>query len=172
MSGSKYAIQRSASAHSLILEQGSVALLGDSCHPSVPYAASGSAMAVEDGAVLGRLLGLFAQRQCAKSSLPALMRLYQDVRKTRAQTTVKTANENRILYHMVDGPKQQERDRLLADRDWWDEDRSCPWLFADMAYMHELFGFDTIKSANKAFEQSGFGQAYEAESSRLLNTAR
>ena len=131
-------------------------MLGDACHPSVPYAASGAAMAVEDGAVLGRLLGLFAQHQSPKASLPALLHLYQDVRKERAQTTVRTATGSRELYHMVDGPAQEKRDRLFAAHDWWDEGRSFPWVFADLPYLHELFGFDTLKSANDAFEQSAF----------------
>src|ERR1700748_76062 len=54
--------------------QGHTVLLGDACHPTLPYQAQGAAMAVEDGAVLGRLLGLLnaegrdaASRQCAGS---------------------------------------------------------------------------------------------------------
>jgi 2-polyprenyl-6-methoxyphenol hydroxylase-like FAD-dependent oxidoreductase len=58
-------------------------------------------MAVEDGAVLGRLLNRFVEHRISKTSLPALLRLYQRIRKTRAQTTVRTANGNRELYHMV-----------------------------------------------------------------------
>ena len=138
--------------------QGPVALLGDACHPSVPYAASGAAMAVEDGAVLGRLLGLFSRSQGSKSSLPSLLQLYQDVRKKRAQTTVRTANGNRLLYHMADGPEQEERDRLFAEHDWWDDDRSFPWVFADLPYLRELFGFDALKSADNAFEHSKFAK--------------
>lgn len=139
--------------------QNSVALLGDACHPSVPYAASGAAMAVEDGAVLGRLLGLFQHKHNPKSALSALLELYQDVRKKRAQTTVRTANSNRTLYHMRDGPKQEERDRLMAAHDWWDETSVSPWLFADLPYLHDLFGFDAIKSADDAFEGSAFDRA-------------
>src|ERR1700759_4986411 len=97
--------------------------LSDADDKSVPYAASGAAMAVEDGAVLGRLLGHFSRSGCSKSSLPALMQLYQQVRKERAQTTVRTGNSNRVLFHMVDGKDQQARDELLASHDWWDENR-------------------------------------------------
>lgn len=110
-------------------------------------------MAVEDGAVLGRLLSRFAERQIPKASLPALLELYQHVRKKRAETTVRTANGNRDLYHMEDGPEQEERDRMFAEHDWWDENRSFPWVFADLPYLHELFGFDTLKSAEDAFSQ-------------------
>ena len=113
-------------------------------------------MAVEDGAVLGRLLGLFDKNHCSKSSLPSLMQLYQDVRKDRAQTAVKTANGNRFLYHMRDGPEQEKRDRILSNHDWWDESLSCPYVFADISHLHELYGFDTLKSADHAFEKSVF----------------
>lgn len=108
-------------------------------------------MAVEDGAVLGRLLSRFAEQHIPKASLPALLELYQSVRKKRAETTVRTANGNRTLYHMEDGPEQEERDRMFAEHDWWDETRSFPWVFADLPYLHELFGFDALKSAEDAF---------------------
>ncbi|KAF2766202.1 FAD/NAD(P)-binding domain-containing protein, partial [Teratosphaeria nubilosa] len=93
--------------------RGAVALLGDACHPSVPYAASGAAMAVEDGAVLGRLLGRFADACLPRDRLPALLRLYQDVRRERTGTVVRTADGNRELYHMVDGERQRRRDAML-----------------------------------------------------------
>ena len=133
-----------------------MALLGDSCHPGLPYAASGAAMAVEDGAVLGRLLGLFEKRHCPKTELPNIMRLYQQVRKQRATATVKMAVQNRVMYHMPDGEQQQERDRVFADHDWWDEDRSFPFVYGDLAYLRSLNGFDTLKSADEAFEASSF----------------
>ncbi|KAK7982182.1 hypothetical protein PG988_004420 [Apiospora saccharicola] len=41
--------------------KGNVALLGDACHPSLPYQAQGAAMAVEGGAALATLLGLYQQ---------------------------------------------------------------------------------------------------------------
>jgi salicylate hydroxylase len=110
-------------------------------------------MAVEDGAVLGRLLSRFAEHQIPKTSIPALLEVYQHVRKRRAQTTVRTANGNRKLYHMDDGPEQEERDRLFAQHDWWDENISFPWVFADLPYLRELFGFDTLKSAEDAFSE-------------------
>ncbi|CAI4210669.1 unnamed protein product, partial [Parascedosporium putredinis] len=37
---------------------GSVALLGDACHPTLPHLSQGAAMAIEDGAVLAEVLAL------------------------------------------------------------------------------------------------------------------
>src|SRR4051794_29020373 len=39
----------------------SVVLLDDACHPTLPYHAQGAAMAVEDGAALGILIGSLSQ---------------------------------------------------------------------------------------------------------------
>jgi len=110
-------------------------------------------MAVEDGAVLGRLLGLFSRRieGCDRSGLPSLLREYQELRKDRTTTVVKTATGLRELYHMVDGAQQQERDRLLGTHDWWDESGSFPWVFADWGHLNGLYGFDALKSADDAF---------------------
>lgn len=110
-------------------------------------------MAVEDGAILGRLLSRFSESQLQKVSLPSLLQLYEDFRKRRAQTAVQTANGNRTLYHMRDGAEQEERDRLFGEHDWWDENRSFPWVFADLQYLHELFGFDSLKSGEDAFDR-------------------
>ncbi|KAK5025884.1 hypothetical protein LTR13_010348 [Exophiala sideris] len=59
--------------------KGSVALLGDACHPTLPYQGQGAAMAVEDGASLGRLLredptcGLFeSENHCALDKFEAI----------------------------------------------------------------------------------------------------
>ncbi|KIV86034.1 hypothetical protein PV11_01675 [Exophiala sideris] len=59
--------------------KGSVALLRDACHPTLPYQGQGAAMAVEDGASLGRLLredpscGLFeSENQCALDKFQAI----------------------------------------------------------------------------------------------------
>lgn len=69
---------------------------------------------------------------------------------------VNFANDNRKLFHMADGPMQQERDQLLSHHDWWDEERSFPWVWADLKFSHELFGFDAIKSADDGFARGQF----------------
>ncbi|KAI8663819.1 FAD-binding-3 domain-containing protein [Fusarium keratoplasticum] len=61
--------------------KGSVALLGDACHPTLPYQAQGAAMAVEDGAVLGKLLGLLDKSQIhdEKNHIPEILKLYESL---------------------------------------------------------------------------------------------
>lgn len=139
--------------------KGSVALLGDACHPSVPYLAQGAAQAAEDAVVLGRLLGLFSRSGQPRSSLPELLKLYQHIRKERAMPIVRAADSMRDMYHAPDGPKQEERDRLLREHDWWDENRSFPWALADLKTLHGIYGYDAVEGADEGFDQSGFGKA-------------
>lgn len=44
-------------------------MLGDSCHPTLPYQAQAAAMAVEDGAVLGESLGLLSQKSISSDNM-------------------------------------------------------------------------------------------------------
>lgn len=58
---------------------------GDSCHPMLPYLAQGANSAVEDGAVLGQLLGHVKSRE----QVPQALRLYEKLRKARGEAIVK-----------------------------------------------------------------------------------
>lgn len=142
----------------LSTSKGSVALLGDACHPSVPYLAQGAAQAVEDAVVLGRLLGRFSRTKEPESSLPRLLELYQAIRKSRAVPIVRAADSTRDVFHCPDGPEQRERDRLLREHDWWDEDRTAPWLLADFKTLHGIYGYDAVKSADEGFGGSRLGK--------------
>src|SRR5690606_23268081 len=59
--------------------EGRVALLGDACHPMTPYMAQGAASALEDAAILSRVLaGVEAD------GLSDAFKLYEAIRKPRA----------------------------------------------------------------------------------------
>lgn len=58
---------------------------GDSCHPMLPYLAQGANSAVEDGAVLGQLLGHVK----TKDQIPQALRLYEKLRKARGDAIVR-----------------------------------------------------------------------------------
>jgi salicylate hydroxylase len=58
---------------------------GDSCHPMLPYLAQGANSSLEDGAVLGGLLGYMK----SKSQLPDILRLYESLRKSRGEAIVR-----------------------------------------------------------------------------------
>ncbi|KAJ7094215.1 hypothetical protein C8R44DRAFT_952015 [Mycena epipterygia] len=85
---------------------GTVVLLGDACHPTLPSRAQGSAMAVEDAAVLGTLLSRIPHRD----ELGVLLRAYQEIRYARTKETQLAARANHDIFHLPDGPAQRARD--------------------------------------------------------------
>jgi salicylate hydroxylase len=84
---------------------GRVALLGDAAHPMVPYLAQGAGMAIEDAAVLARLLdegGLLAAnagQPSVASLVPGLLRQYAQQRWQRNARVQATAIRNGRIFH-------------------------------------------------------------------------
>lgn len=70
---------------SWINDRSNFVMVGDSCHAMLPYLAQGANSALEDGAVLGLLLG----RMQSKAQLPQALRLYERLRKERGEAIVK-----------------------------------------------------------------------------------
>lgn len=85
---------------------GRVALLGDSCHPMLPYRAQGAAMAIEDAAVLGNLFS----RLSHPSQIAPLLHAYQNLRLKRTADTQASSRLNQKIFHLPDGPAQEARD--------------------------------------------------------------
>ncbi|KAI0032304.1 FAD/NAD-P-binding domain-containing protein [Vararia minispora EC-137] len=89
--------------------KGRLVLLGDSCHPMLPYRAQGAAMAVEDAAVLGALL----VRLQNIYQLPALLKAYESLRYARCTETQNSSRLNQHIFHLPDGPEQEARDASM-----------------------------------------------------------
>jgi salicylate hydroxylase len=70
-----------------------VTLLGDACHPMLPFLAQGAAMAIEDSYALAYCLGCDADIQNA-------LQTYQNIRLPRTRKIQLNARENAALYHM------------------------------------------------------------------------
>ncbi|RDX43059.1 FAD/NAD(P)-binding domain-containing protein [Lentinus brumalis] len=83
-----------------------VILLGDACHPMLPYRAQGAAMAIEDAAVLGNLLS----RLSHPAQLKPLLQAYEDLRLPRTAETQRQSRLNQKIFHLPDGPEQEQRD--------------------------------------------------------------
>ncbi|WP_158515157.1 FAD-dependent monooxygenase [Bordetella sp. H567] len=81
---------------------GRATLLGDAAHPTLPYLASGAAMAIEDGAVLARCLQ-------AHASIPDALGVYQDSRLERTARVVRESAGNRGLYRVEDEQEMRRR---------------------------------------------------------------
>jgi len=87
---------------------GRITLLGDACHPMLPYMAQGAAQAIEDGATLAACLEGISGTDIA----PALAR-YEALRKPRTASIQAAARGNSVTFHLPDGPKQRERDATV-----------------------------------------------------------
>ena len=70
-----------------------VALLGDACHPMLPFLAQGAAMAIEDSYALAHCLANETNTQTA-------LKTYQNLRLTRTSKIQLGARKNARLYHM------------------------------------------------------------------------
>lgn len=95
-----------------------VTLLGDSAHPTLPYLAQGAAMAIEDGAVLTRALGM-------TDSIAAALQIYQRNRVDRTAKIVLQSSANRELFHL---PSQAEIRARFSEKHEGD-DRNH-WLYS------------------------------------------
>lgn len=90
--------------------RGKVTLMGDACHPMLPYVAQGAAQACEDAAALSTVLSLVED----KNDIPLALKAFERSQKQRAERVQGTAAQTRHNLHLVDGPEQIERDRLFA----------------------------------------------------------
>ncbi|GLB39359.1 putative FAD binding domain containing protein [Lyophyllum shimeji] len=128
---------------------GRVVLLGDACHPMLPYRAQGAAMAIEDAAVLGRLLALISSRE----QIPSVLHAYQELRYPRATKTQTASRLNRDIFCMHDGEAQQARDAsmrvamevALKELRGESDDNPLPGnanAWADKAKNQEQFSYD------------------------------
>jgi len=72
--------------------KGRIALLGDACHPSLPFLAQGAVMALEDALVLARALA-----ECA--TIEEALGAYEAVRAPRTTRAVEGANANARRFH-------------------------------------------------------------------------
>ena len=88
---------------------GTTTLLGDACHPMLPFMAQGSCQAIEDAIVLARCL-----TDANTSDAAIALRRYEDARQGRTAQVQTSSLMNRDLFHMVDGQEQKDRDLIFS----------------------------------------------------------
>jgi salicylate hydroxylase len=93
-------------------------LLGDAVHATLPYLAQGACMAIEDAAVLARVLS-------STKDVSDALKLYERNRIDRTSRIVKGSDANRTLFHMRD---QQTLRHAFASRNEG-ADRNA-WLYS------------------------------------------
>jgi salicylate hydroxylase len=102
---------------------GRVTLLGDACHPMLPFMAQGAAQAIEDGASLTACLAH------AGPDLPAALRRYERLRIPRTARLQAMSADNKTRFHLPDGPAQRHRDAQMATgtTDW--SHAAVAWIY-------------------------------------------
>ena len=103
---------------------GRVTLLGDSCHPMLPFMGQGAAQAIEDATTLKSSLLQYP------SDIPAALRLYERLRLPRCSRLQGMSEANKIRFHMPDGQAQRERDAKMASG-------ATDWSWAAIAWLYE-----------------------------------
>jgi salicylate hydroxylase len=88
---------------------GRATLLGDACHPMLPFMAQGAAQAIEDAGALAACLA-----NSHSDDAPAALERYEKVRLPRVTAVQAMARANAGRFHLPDGPVQRARDEAMA----------------------------------------------------------
>ena len=131
-------------------QQKNFILIGDSCHPMLPYLAQGANSSIEDGGVLGRLLSYVK----SKEQLPWAIKLYESLRKSRSEQIVRETFHQRHAFHMPDGPEQEERDKLFASQLGKEISTKFPSRWTCPEVQPFLYGYDATYEADNAVRSS------------------
>jgi salicylate hydroxylase len=115
--------------------RGRVTLLGDACHPMLPFLAQGAVMSIEDAWVLSRQLK-------AASDIPAALKSYEAARKPRTSKVQRGARNQMGLYH-----KQGLAAQLSTYGPMWLAARAMP------SFVHSrndwIYGYDVVAGSEK-----------------------
>ncbi|TVY68657.1 FAD-dependent monooxygenase OpS4, partial [Lachnellula suecica] len=137
-------------------KQGTFLMAGDCCHPMLPYLAQGANSSLEDGAVLGYLLGKVRQ-ETKHDQLPKAAAMYQTLRKQRGEDIAKETFKQREDFHMPDGEKQVARDEVFAGA-WGREEPEgdFPSRWQCPRVQRWLYGYDAYAEVEGAFSEDPF----------------
>lgn len=112
--------------------QGRATLLGDACHPTLPFLAQGAVHTLEDAVVLARCLEKYAD-------VPAALRRYDEVRRPRTHLMVSGAADNTARFHNPALAVPEEAEAFIS-REWQSKAISdrYDWLFTYDAAQVEI----------------------------------
>lgn len=135
---------------------GTFLMAGDCCHPMLPYLAQGANSSLEDGAVLGYLLGKVGQKGKGPQ-LEKAAAMYEKLRKQRGEDIAKETFKQREDFHMPDGEKQKARDEVFARARGKEEaDGDYPSRWTCPRVQRWLYGYDAYKEVEAAFSEQRF----------------
>ncbi|KAJ7871292.1 salicylate hydroxylase [Mycena leptocephala] len=118
--------------------EGNVALVGDACHPTLP--------AIEDGAVIGVVLG----RLTDKNDIHTGLLVYERLRKARTEHLVEEAAASGRALHLTDPEVQAARDEAFRKVK---HGGANPDKAVDRAVQDLVYGHDCVRNAEEHFEE-------------------
>ncbi|KAF5018565.1 hypothetical protein F66182_9459 [Fusarium sp. NRRL 66182] len=92
---------------------GSVALVGDACHPTLPHLSQGAAMAIEDGSTIAEALSLAPDAR--PETIAKCLKIYELSRKEWTSSLVEMAYLSGRTLHLGEGKAKEERDRMFKE---------------------------------------------------------
>jgi salicylate hydroxylase len=130
---------------------GSVALLGDACHPTLPHLSQGAAMAIEDGAVLAEVVSKIpADKVRDPETLTRTLKVYELLRKPYTSKLVDLAAYSGRILHLGEGKAKEERDREFRQNG---KTGSVPDKWASPDVQRMIYSHDCVKEANDNYER-------------------
>jgi salicylate hydroxylase len=103
---------------------GRVGLLGDACHPMLPFLAQGAVMAIEDGYVLAACLEAYRD-------VAGALHAFEEIRRARTTRAVRGSAANTQLFHSPMLAGREAAQRFVTEN--WHPDRIAEryeWLFS------------------------------------------
>jgi salicylate hydroxylase len=134
---------------------GTFVMAGDACHPMLPYLSQGANSSLEDGAVLGTLLGHVSYEKRAEQ-LPKFAEMYRKLRKQRRELIAKETLKQREDFHLPDGEKQRARDELMLSMLGGELKADFPSRWTCPRVQSWLYGYDAYKEAEEEFRRNPF----------------
>lgn len=109
-----------------------VVIIGDAAHAMFPYLAQGAAQGIEDGACIANEISKCKTRE----DIGQAMLNYERRRKRRCEKIQSGARLNNHIWHLPDGPDQEERDQSMknikfgvSNPNQWSDSEFQKWLF-------------------------------------------
>lgn len=123
---------------------GRAVLLGDACHPMMPYMAQGAAQATEDAAALAAAL----RHRDGADGVPKALHTYQAQRLPRAAYVARNTRVLQEWLHLYDGEETERRRRLCASAGL-----DNPFFWGSVERREWLFGHDAARLTESPLPQ-------------------
>lgn len=128
--------------------QGSVALVGDACHPTLPHLSQGAAMAIEDGAVIAEVLSRAPDTQ--PETIARCLKVYELSRKDWCSNLVQMAYISGRTLHLGEGKAKEERDRMFKEHK---SSGAVPDKWASPDVQRMIYTNDCVENVKSQFDE-------------------